>query len=68
MCFIYANRLSAQACPFLSPWTSWSSCNVSCGAGMRARERICVNGAIGDVGCDEVVMETEMCEFLVSLR
>nr|XP_026692087.1 A disintegrin and metalloproteinase with thrombospondin motifs adt-1 isoform X2 [Ciona intestinalis] len=38
--------------PVWRPWTSWSTCDTSCGdVGQRTRSRICWNGNPGDAGC-----------------
>ncbi|CAL9698264.1 unnamed protein product [Knipowitschia caucasica] len=51
----------------LCPWSSWSSCSQSCGAGSMSRRRECVceeGGEGGDEGreaCPAHVQETQLC-------
>ena len=39
-------------CPYWSAWAQFSACSVSCGTGEQSRERECINGEPGDVGCE----------------
>nr|CAB3250296.1 A disintegrin and metalloproteinase with thrombospondin motifs gon-1 [Phallusia mammillata] len=32
---------NSQACPLFSPWTSWSTCSVTCGQGQLSKTRTC---------------------------
>ena len=56
---------SGQGCIFLSPWTSWNSCSVSCGLGEQTRSRTCVQGC--DTVPDEDLIDTKICEIVCSV-
>lgn len=46
-----------------SNWALFSTCSQSCGGGIRTRERFCLNGAIGEPGCDVgASTETNLCQ------
>ena len=44
-------------------WSSWSTCKVSCGGGIRLRFRDCTNPypANGGMDCDSTSMEVDEC-------
>lgn len=50
-----------QGCPIWATWLVWTKCTVSCGGGIRTRERLCVGGKIGDIGCDNNFVQQEPC-------
>nr|XP_018669341.1 SCO-spondin-like [Ciona intestinalis] len=43
---------NTQLCPSWGVWAAWGPCDANCGAGERMRSRPCLNGNIGDVGCE----------------
>ena len=50
-------------CPHWSIWHQWSPCSRSCAGGFHVRQRLCVRGEIGEVGCEESdSTEKESCE------
>lgn len=43
-------------------WTPWSPCSVSCGKGLRMRQRNYQMAAKADMlGCDRQLVQKEMC-------
>lgn len=52
-------RLDTIPC-LLSPWSEWSDCSVTCGKGMRTRQRMLKSLAeLGD--CNEELEQVEKC-------
>ena len=44
-------------------WSDWSECDVTCGGGATSRSRNCLNGDVGEIGCDiGETYETAICE------
>lgn len=44
-----------EECSAPAEWAEWealSPCSVSCGGGFRTTKRNCLNGSIGDEGCN----------------
>ncbi|GAB0098587.1 F-spondin [Sergentomyia squamirostris] len=51
----------SRACD-TSPWSSWSSCSVSCGKGKRFRQRNFLNPiAASQIGCNKKLQQTGTC-------
>ncbi|XP_076800719.1 uncharacterized protein LOC143445480 isoform X3 [Clavelina lepadiformis] len=50
-------------CPFGSwnDWTSWTACSLSCGTGVRSKERVCIDGEAGVSGCPGLNEVVELC-------
>ncbi|CBY38984.1 unnamed protein product, partial [Oikopleura dioica] len=46
-----------KGCPHPAEWYEWSECSKTCGGGLRFRERPCLNGDPGDVGCEKKELE-----------
>lgn len=42
-------------------WISWSDCSERCDEGIRTRNRICLNGELGDEGCEGKDYDEENC-------
>lgn len=54
------NFLSDTIPCLLSPWSEWSDCSVTCGKGMRTRQRMLKSAAeLGD--CNEELEQAEKC-------
>ncbi|XP_066297373.1 uncharacterized protein [Branchiostoma lanceolatum] len=49
-----------------SEWSSWSTCNVSCGVGYKTRNRSCDNPAplYGGANCTGTLQDEKSCDFL----
>ncbi|XP_067940287.1 hemicentin-1-like [Watersipora subatra] len=54
---------NSQSCPegVWTNWESWSECSVSCGEGVRRRERSCLQPVSGSQQCDGKSEETDRC-------
>lgn len=57
---------NGNICPHYSIWAKWSECSLSCGGGVSMRTRICINGIVGDVGCEENDSQIISCNAYVS--
>ena len=57
-----------QRCPKWNDWSEWSQCDRTCGNGEQTRQRYCLNGNVGDIGCIGAVVEIKQCENLVSYK
>lgn len=52
---------ASRQCPFWSIWGSFTSCSVTCGEGERTRNRECVYGREGEVGCEGSSIDVNVC-------
>ena len=50
-----------QKCPFLTEWSSWSPCGVTCGGGEQTRNRKCMYGLTSNIGCQEGLDQVQAC-------
>ena len=50
-----------QPCPAWSGWGSWGDCSQTCGGGTFRRQRICMNGNVGDPGCIGSIFDEGRC-------
>ena len=66
--FIALNLVLLKDCPVWSAWGVWGKCSATCGAGIRTHMRTCINGALGDLGCNGPEEEEGPCEEFVSLN
>ena len=57
-----------QSCPRLANWGLWSACTASCDGGLSLRVRDCVNGFIGEAGCESEVQQSRQCNAEVSKK
>ena len=48
-------------CPYFDEWSDWSDCPVTCGGDFFSRTRDCLNGTIGEMGCDDPSTEKLAC-------
>jgi len=55
-----------KECPTWNQWNAWSQCAVSCGGGIIFRVRTCMNGIVGDPGCEGPNSENQTCATNVS--
>ena len=50
-------------CPHWAKWHMWSPCSRSCAGGIHVRQRHCLRGELGQVGCEEADQhENDACE------
>ncbi|CAK8695093.1 unnamed protein product [Clavelina lepadiformis] len=54
-------QCNTQACPRWSDWDDWMECSVTCGGGTRHSTRECLNGVVGDVGCQGSKRRNDQC-------
>nr|XP_018671668.1 A disintegrin and metalloproteinase with thrombospondin motifs adt-1 isoform X2 [Ciona intestinalis] len=52
-------RCNQQICPAYSGWSGWSSCSVTCGHGVKIRNRICNTGRNSD--CTGAASNSQAC-------
>ncbi|XP_039259105.2 A disintegrin and metalloproteinase with thrombospondin motifs gon-1-like isoform X1 [Styela clava] len=54
-----------ETCSYWSKWGEWGACSRTCGEAERFRIRLCINGEIGEAGCD-IGSSTEVadCPFI----
>ena len=57
-----------QTCPNFSTWSSYQPCSKSCDGGFKVRNRVCLNGVLGDEGCIGDETEITECNTAVSWR
>jgi len=48
-------------CPSWGEWTTWGECNATCGGGKQISRRQCMNGDVGQDGCDGQVTKMRIC-------
>jgi len=48
-------------CPTWSAWSDYAACSVSCGGGFQVSTRTCVNGQIGQLGCNGESTKQQEC-------
>jgi len=59
---IYKISSCLQSCPRFTAWSAWSACSVSCGRGLRSRQRTCEGGIPGRrIECTGDSSESEDC-------
>jgi len=51
-----------ETCPLWSGWSVWAPCSLSCNNGTTFRERNCLFGVPGDIGCEGDIVENDFCE------
>uniref|UniRef100_H2YGV8 ADAMTS cysteine-rich domain-containing protein n=1 Tax=Ciona savignyi TaxID=51511 RepID=H2YGV8_CIOSA len=50
-----------RPCPYLSSWTAFTTCSVSCGGGFHSRTRQCYNFVPGITNCVGLTAESVAC-------
>ncbi|CAG5111539.1 Oidioi.mRNA.OKI2018_I69.chr2.g5840.t1.cds [Oikopleura dioica] len=51
-----------QECPYWEEWSEWTECNEICGNQMTTSARRCINGRVGDEGCDDKSFKQKSCD------
>ena len=60
---------SKEKCIFWSTWSEYSECSVTCGDGIKTRQRNCINASPGQQGChigdaaEQIYCSKEKCAF-----
>ncbi|CAG5110064.1 Oidioi.mRNA.OKI2018_I69.chr2.g4510.t1.cds [Oikopleura dioica] len=44
-------------CPYWAEWGEWGACSNLCGGGDMKRNRECIDGKVGDIGCSSLSLE-----------
>ncbi|CAK8676046.1 unnamed protein product [Clavelina lepadiformis] len=55
------SECNTQECPGWSYWSTWTECSLSCGSGKRTHSRQCIDGEVGNVGCEGNDFEEQDC-------
>lgn len=66
--FLFCEIQQVDLCPFYGEWSAWTACTVTCGRGSKSRNRTCINGSPGVIGCDGSSTQTLVCNEQVSVR
>ena len=59
---IFSIHASRPVCPAWSSWKIDTPCSVTCGQGYSSKYRTCINGQIGEEGCQGNARSQEVCE------
>ena len=58
----FSIHASRPVCPAWSSWKIDTPCSVTCGQGYSSKYRTCINGQIGEEGCQGNARSQEVCE------
>lgn len=52
---------NSHTCPYWDNWSTWEDCSATCGGGFQSQFRDCINGTIGEDGCDDLDTQSRTC-------
>ena len=60
-CCVYHSSIKRYYSAYFASWNRWGECSELCNGGRRDRSRRCIDGKLGEVGCEGDSTQEEDC-------